>query len=211
MKKILAALIVILIGVGGYVGFQVWQKNRYDAAFYAEQVNLALRNNQPQEAFNFVNEGILLFPQHLDLRFGKTYMCQMLGNVKCIKDELLKILQFSAKNNNPWLWLNDEPKDNEFMLGILQNYQKDFWENGNLAEMREVAEAVLNYFPDNVESLNTLAISYLIEGNWQEAEPYLKTAHQINPDDEIVNKNLQKLAEIKTQQTKKEQKQESKE
>ena len=206
MKKILAALIVILIGVGGYVGFQVWQKNRYDAAFYAEQVNLALRNNQPQEAFNFVNEGILLFPQHLDLRFGKTYMCQMLGNVKCIKDELLKILQFSAKNNNQWLWINEETKDNEFMLGILQNYQKDFWENGNLAEMREVAEAVLNYFPDNVESLNTLAISYLIEGNWQEAEPYLKTAHQINPDDEIVNKNLQKLAEIKTQQSKKEQK-----
>lgn len=206
MKKILAALIVILIGVGGYVGFQVWQKNRYDAAFYAEQVNLALRNNQPQEAFNFVNEGILLFPQHLDLRFGKTYMCQMLGDVKCIKDELLKILQFSAKNNNQWLWINEETKDNEFMLGILQNYQKDFWENGNLAEMREVAEAVLNYFPDNVESLNTLAISYLIEGNWQEAEPYLKTAHQINPDDEIVNKNLQKLAEIKTQQSKKEQK-----
>ena len=206
MKKILAALIVILIGVGGYVGFQVWQKNRYDAAFYAEQVNLALRNNQPQEAFNFVNEGILLFPQHLDLRFGKTYMCQMLGDVKCIKDELLKILQFSAKNNNQWLWINEETKDNEFMLGILQNYQKDFWENGNLAEMREVAEAVLNYFPDNVESLTTLAISYLIEENWQEAEPYLKTAHQINPDDEIVNKNLQKLAEIKTQQSKKEQK-----
>lgn len=211
MKKILAALIVILIGVGGYVGLQIWQKNRYDAAFYAEQVNLALRNNQPQEAFNFVNEGILLFPQHLDLRFGKTYMCQMLGDAKCIKDELLKILHFSATNNNQWLWLNEEPKDNEFMLGILQNYQKNLWEAGNLAEMREIAEAVLNYFPDNVESLNTLAISYLKEGNWQEAESYLKTAHQLRPDDEIVNKNLQKLAEVKTNQAKKAQKQENKE
>lgn len=197
MKKILAALIVVLIGVGGYVGFQVWQKNRFDADFYVRKVNETLQNNQPQKAFNFINEGIVFFPQRLDLRFGKTYMCQMLGDVKCIKDEMLKILQFSAKENNQWLWLNDEPKGNEFMLGILQNYQKDFWENGNFAEMREVAEAVLNYFPDNVESLNTLAISYLIEGNWQEAEPYLKTAHQINPDDEIVNKNLKKLAEIK--------------
>ena len=211
MKKILAALIVILIGVGGYVGLQIWQKNRYDAAFYAEQVNLALRNNQPQEAFNFVNEGILLFPQQLDLRFGKTYMCQMLGDAKCIKDELLKILHFSATNNNQWLWLNEEPKDNEFMLGILQNYQKSFWEAGNLAEMREIAEAVLNYFPDNVESLNTLAISYLKEGNWQEAESYLNTAHQLRPDDEIVNKNLQKLAEVKTNQAQKMQKQENKE
>lgn len=211
MKKILVAMIILLIGVGGYVGFQVWQKNRYDAAFYAEKVNLALQNNQPQEAFNFVNEGIFLFPQHLDLRFGKTYMCQMLGDVQCIKDEMLKILQFSAKNNNQWLWLNDEPKDNEFMLGILQNYQKDFWENGNLAEMREIAEAVLNYFPDNVESLNTLAISYLAEENWQDAEPYLKTAHQINPDDEIVNKNLQKLTEMKNNKSKKEQKLENKE
>lgn len=211
MKKILVAMIILLIGVGGYVGFQVWKKNRYDAAFYAEKVNLALQNNQPQEAFNFVNEGIFLFPQHLDLRFGKTYMCQMLGDVQCIKDEMLKILQFSAKNNNQWLWLNDEPKDNEFMLGILQNYQKDFWENGNLAEMREIAEAVLNYFPDNVESLNTLAISYLAEENWQDAEPYLKTAHQINPDDEIVNKNLQKLTEMKNNKSKKEQKLENKE
>lgn len=197
MKKILAALIVILIGVGGYVGFQVWQKNRFDADFYARKVNEALRDNQPQEAFNFVNEGILLFPERLDLRFGKTYMCQMLGDTNCIKDELLQILNMSANENNQWLWLNGETKDNDFMLGILQNYQKNLWNDGNLVEMRKIAEVVLKYFPDNVESLNTLAISYLMEGNWQEAEPYLKAAHQINPDDEIVNKNLQKLKEIK--------------
>ena len=210
MKKILAAMIVLLLGIGGYVGLKVWQKNRYDAAFYVEQVNLALRNNQPQEAFNFVNEGIALFPYRLDLRFGKTYMCQMLGDAQCVKDELLKILQISAVKDNQWLWLNDEPKDNEFMLEVLQNYQKSFWETGDLSEMREVAEAVLTYFPDNVESLNTLAISYLVDGNWKDAEPYLKTAHQLNPDDEIVNKNLQKLAEMKKQQKEKEQIQENK-
>ncbi len=211
MKKILAAMIVILVGVSGYVGFKIWQKNHYDAAFYAAQVNLALRDNQPQKAFDLVNEGILLFPQHLDFRFGKIYMCQMLGDVTCMKDEMLKILQFSANNNNQWLWINEELKDNAFMLEVLQNYQKGLWENGNLAEMREIAEAVLNYFPDNVESLNTLAISYLVDGNWQEAEPYLKTAHQLNPNDEIVNKNLQKLAEIKKQQKEKEQESENKE
>lgn len=202
MKKILTALIVLLVGIGVYAGYKVWQKNRYDASFYAEQVNLALRNNQPQKAFNFVNEGIVLFPNRLDLRFGKTYMCQMLDNVQCIKDEIIKILQYSATNNNQWLWVNDEPKDNEFMLGILQNYQKNLWEDGHLLEMRELAAEVLKYFPDNVESLNTIAISYLAEDNWKEAENYLKTAHQINPDDEIVNKNLQKLAELKAEKNK---------
>ena len=197
MKKFLTILIALLVGIGIYVGYQVLQKKQYNASYYVEQVNIALKNNQPQEAFDFVNEGILLFPNRLDLRFGKTYMCQMLGDMKCVKDELLKILQHSATNNNPWLWMRDEIKDNEFMLEILQNYQKNLWNEGYFVEMRELAEEVLKYFPDNIESLNTMAVSYLIEGNWQEAEPYLKTAHQIKPDDKIVNKNLQKLAEIK--------------
>ena len=83
------------------------------------------------------------------------------------------------------------------MLGVVQNYQKILWEDNKTDVMRRVAETVLRYYPDHVESLNTMAVSYLSEGNWQNAESYLQTARQLAPEDNVVQANLKRWAEMK--------------
>ena len=42
------------------------------------------------------------------------------------------------------------------------------------------------------------AVSYLVQGDWENAEPYLQNARKLAPEDQIVQKNLQKLQEMKS-------------
>lgn len=198
MKKFLALLTVVVAGIGIWGGYSLWQKQTVSGDYYAERVNLALRDNEPQQAFDYINQGIAVYPQRLDLRFGKIYMCQMIADYGCMRDEILKVIDFAGNSGQSWKWLKDEPKDTAFMLGVVQNYQKIMWEAGKDSEIREIANKILDYYPDHVESLNMAAVSYLVQGDWKNAEPYLQNARKLAPDDEIVQKNLQKLQEMKS-------------
>lgn len=198
MKKLLAVLAIFVAGLGIWGGYLVFIKQPHQAEFYIDKVNLALLENQPQLAFDYVNQGIIAYPQRLDLRFGKVYMCQMLADYRCMKDEIIKILSYSAVEDNQWRWLKNEAKDRNFMLGVIQNYQKLFWEAEQDEEMKDVAAAVLRYYPDHVESLNTIAVGFLAKGDWKNAEPYLLNAKKLAPDDEIVKANFRKMKEIKS-------------
>lgn len=197
MKKLLALLAVMLAALGIWGAYRVLSYAESDAAFYAEKVNRALEENEPQQAFDYINLGIEAYPDHLDLRFGKVYMCQMIADYDCMGNELIKILDYSAANDNRWKWLKEEDRDRLFMLGVVQNYQKILWEDNKTDVMRRVAETVLRYYPDHVESLNTMAVSYLSEGDWQNAESYLQTARQLAPEDNVVQANLKRWAEMK--------------
>ncbi len=204
MKKFLALLTFVVAGIGIWGGYSLWMKQMNSGDFYADKVNLALRQNEPQAAFDAVNQGILAFPGRLDLRFGKIYMCQMIADYGCMRDEILNVIEFSGNSGQSWRWLNDEAKDTVFMLGVLQNYQKILWDAGQDDKVKEIADRILDYYPDHVESLNMAAVSYLVRGDWKNAEPYLQNAHKLAPDDEIVQKNLQKLQEMKNKSQKSE-------
>ncbi len=200
MKNVLAVLIVLVAGLGVWGGYTVWERQPKSAEFYAEKVNSALKDVQPQQAFDYVNEGIAVWPERLDLRFGKIYMCQMIEDYRCMHDEIIRVIVDSGSSVQQWRWTNGEPKDTAFMLGVLQNYQNVFWNAEKYDEMNDVAEKILEYFPDHVESLNVVAINYLVKSDWANAEPYLVNAQKLAPDDEIVKKNMQKLLEMKAAQ-----------
>ena len=198
MKKFLALLAFIVAGIGVWAGYSLWEKQQSSGDYYAEKVNLALRNNEPQAAFDAINQGIDAFPQRLDLRFGKIYMCQMIADYKCMKDEILRVVDFAGNSGQAWMWLQYEPNDTAFMLSVILNYLKILWDAGKDGEIKEIADEILNYFPDHVESLNMAAVSYLVQGDWENAEPYLQNARKLAPEDQIVQKNLQKLQEMKS-------------
>ena len=52
MKKFLALLAFIVAGIGVWAGYSLWEKQQSSGDYYAEKVNLALRNNEPQAAFD---------------------------------------------------------------------------------------------------------------------------------------------------------------
>ena len=198
MKNLLAMLTVLVAGLGVWGGYTIWERQPKSAEFYAEKVNSALKDVQPQQACDYVNEGISVWPERLDLRFGKIYMCQMIEDYRCMHDEIIRVIVDTGGSVQQWRWTNNEPKDVAFMLSVLQNYQNVFWNAEKYGEMNDVAEKILEYFHDHVESMNVVAINYLVKGDWANAEPYLVNAQKLAPDDEIVKKNMQKLLEMKT-------------
>ena len=57
-------------------------------------------------------------------------------------------------------------------------------------EIALIANAVLKYYPDNIENLSNLAIGYMLQGKNADALQPLLRAEKINPNDAIVLSNI---------------------
>jgi tetratricopeptide (TPR) repeat protein len=66
-----------------------------------------------------------------------------------------------------------------------------------LTRMRRIAQAVLKYYPRNVESLSNLAITYGLQGDYNKALDALLQAEKIMPRDVIVLNNIATMYERK--------------
>lgn len=148
-----------------------------------------------QKAFNRIDRGIKLYPNRLDMRFGKIFALGILEDWDFFTSEIIKAIQQSAINNNDWIWMNNEKQEGgrDFFLSSLQDYQVQLYETGNdnlLINMRNIANEVLEYYPDHIESLSNLSITYFLTGEFDKGlEPLLK-AEKINPEDDIVLFNI---------------------
>lgn len=162
----------------GYLGSQVF----YDSLLIAKGLKK-------------IDEGIALYPNRLDMRFGKIYVFELLNDWDRFTEEILTTIQYSSINNNEWTWTDNElqPEGKEFFLGNLQEYQYVLYNTGDdnlLLNMRTIAEEVLTYYPDNVENLSNISVTYLITGEPEKAVEYLLKAEQLRPEDAIVLGNL---------------------
>lgn len=148
-----------------------------------------------QKGLDKIDKGINLYPNRLDMRFGKIYT---LGQAKIwqhFTDEIVKAIRYSDQNKNQWTWTNNEKKENgkDFFLSALQNYQVTLYNTGNddlLANMRTIAEEILIFYPDHIESLSNISITYLLTGEYDKGiEPLLK-AEKLAPQDAVVLGNI---------------------
>lgn len=63
--------------------------------------------------------------------------------------------------------------------------------------MKRIAETVLKYYPDHIESLSNLSIVYLLQKQYDKAlEPLLK-AEKLDPKDYIVLSNIAQAYKLK--------------
>ncbi|MEL6674655.1 MAG: tetratricopeptide repeat protein [Bacteroidota bacterium] len=56
--------------------------------------------------------------------------------------------------------------------------------------MRQISEAVLEYYPDHLYSYSNIAVSYLLTGAYEKALTSLLKAHKLVPEDAIILNNL---------------------
>lgn len=154
------------------------------------------------KGFNWINKGIEKHPNRLDMRFGKIYMFGQIEDYENFTKEIIKTIDYSATNKNKWTWADSKPLDDpkEFMLSSIQNYQLQLYNTENddlLDNMKRIAETVLKYYPDHIESLSNLSIVYMIQKQYDNAlEPLLK-AEKINPKDYIVLSNIAQAYKLK--------------
>lgn len=146
-------------------------------------------------AISYVNTGIEKFPNRLDIRFGKCYMLQQIGDWENFSKELIRTIDYSQINKNNWLWSGNKPQpDGEhFLLETIQTYLKQLYdtEDDNLLPyMIQIGEATVKYYSNSVEILSTTAVALLLTKNYDKAIEYLKQAEKLNPEDFIVLNNI---------------------
>ncbi|MDR1678928.1 MAG: tetratricopeptide repeat protein [Prevotellaceae bacterium] len=162
----------------GYMGSQL---------FYDE--------NLLQKAMEKIDKGIELFPDRLDMRFGKIYGLQQAKKWQQFTDEIVKAIQYSKINKNQWTWTNNEKWEGTEVdfLASIQDYQYALYnteDDALLPNMRTIAEEVLKVYPNSVENLSNIAITYLLTEEYDKAIDFLKKAEKINPKDCIVLNNI---------------------
>lgn len=167
--------------LGNYAGFMCSQIN-YDDAYL-------------KKGLEKIDEGIKLYPNRLDMRFGKIYAFGQIKDWQSFTNEIIKTINYSAITDNQWSWTNNEPLENgkEFFLSSLQDYQFQLYntkENDLIPFMQEIAKTVLTYYPNHIESLSNLAIGYLIAKEYDNTLEYLLKAEKINAKDYIVLLNI---------------------
>lgn len=148
-----------------------------------------------QNGLDKIDQGIKMYPNRLDMRFGKIYALGQVEDWENFTNEIVKTIQYSKKNNNEWTWTFNEKRENgkEFFLGSIQDYQLNLFETENddlLKYMRAIAEEILKFYPDHIESLSNISITYLLTGEYDKGIEALLKAEKIDPKDGIVLSNI---------------------
>ncbi len=166
------------------------------------QPNISYNEKYSNLGIEYIDKGILKFPKRLDMRFGKTYALGQNENYTEFTKEIIKTIEYSNIIKNDWTWTNDKKLDDaeNFMLGSIQNYVTQLYNTGNddlLENMKNIAETILKYYPNHIESLSNISIVYLIRKEIDKGLEYLQKAEKINPTDYIVLGNIAQAYKMK--------------
>lgn len=160
-------------------------------------LNFSKRYNTPvlQKGFAYIDRGIALYPNRLDMRFGKIYMLGESKNFRLFTSQIVETTDYGNTIKDQWLWKNGKPLENskKFYLASMQDYIVTIYNTEDddlLPLMREISLAVLKYNPDHVESLSNVALTYLVAGQHDKALEFLLKAEAVDPRDVVVLNNI---------------------
>jgi hypothetical protein len=154
-----------------------------------------------EKSLQYINTGINKFPARLDMRFGKIYALGQLENYEAFTKEIITAIDVNNHLHNQWTWTDNKKVDDprKLFLGAIQDYSLQLYNAGDdqLNRMKQIAEKVLVYYPDHVESLTNVAIADGIQGHYDLALQSLFKAEKIAPTDFIVLNNIANMYERK--------------
>ena len=170
------------------------------AAMYGNQN--AFTDYYGDKALEYLQKGILKFPDRLDLRFTRI---QALGQKERYDEytyDIIQTLEQSNTNKNAWKATNNELiKDpQKFMLGGVQEFVVQLYNTNDytlLESMRAISQTALKYYPQHIESLSNLSIVYLLKKQYDKALDPLLKAEKLAPKDVIVLSNIAKAYTMK--------------
>jgi len=146
-------------------------------------------------AVDYLNKGLVIAPNRLDMHFGKIHILNEVGFYEIAGKELFVTLEISQDINNNWLWANNEKIENgeTFFINNIQDYYS-LWLNAKTTEaynqVKLCCEKQIEIYPKNINAYNIIAVYYSINRQFQEALKYFIQAEKINPNDCIVLINI---------------------
>jgi tetratricopeptide (TPR) repeat protein len=159
------------------------------------EIKTVYSDKELSKAYEYIDKGIVMFPNRLDMRFGKIYMLGEKKNYNAFTTEIIMTINYSGINKNAWLWTDNkvlkEPK--QFMLKSVQDYILQLYSTGDsklLDNVKRISESVLKYYPDYVEALLDLSIFYTMNKNYDKAIEQLFKAEKLAPTNYVVMNNI---------------------
>mgnify|MGYP000150315874 FL=1 len=186
---------ILLIGTEKQNGqfLELKDSNGNVAGFIGSKINYEQSNLK--KCFEKINKGIEMFPNRLDMRFGKITALKRIGDWQSMTNEIISSIKQSKTNNNNWLWTGNEKKDEgkKFFLRAMHSYQLDLYYTENddlLINMRTIGKEVIKHYPDHIESLSNIAITHLLFEEYDKALEYQLLAEKLDSSDTIVLNNI---------------------
>jgi len=145
-----------------------------------------------QIGYQKLNTAIKLFPDRLDLPFGKVAMLFRQQLYSEVMQEFRNVLDRSEKNGNRWLWTLNQPLDDgEYILkDSMQDYFVQLFDAGQSDYASQLVEWMLQLYPTDIIFCSDKASLLAIAKRYSEALPIYLSIYEDNPDDIIVASNI---------------------
>ena len=145
-----------------------------------------------QIGYQKLNTAIKLFPDRLDLPFGKVAMLFRQQLYSEVMQEFRNVLDRSEKNGNRWLWTLNQPLDDgEYILkDSMQDYFVQLYDAGQSDYASQLVEWMLQLYPTDIIFCSDKASLLAIAKRYSEALPIYLSIYEDNPDDIIVASNI---------------------
>jgi tetratricopeptide (TPR) repeat protein len=143
-----------------------------------------------EQAKESLLKGLALHPERLDLRFSYIRLLSLEGNYPLVVIAVEEALVLDQQRKHVWFWSMDEPVKDDRFLAAIQDYAAMAFEVEDYESVRKIGEAVLKFYPNNVESLSNVGISYLVKEQYDIALNYFLKAQQLNNKDIVVLNNI---------------------
>ena len=172
----------------------------------ADGHTLATNQSLADSGLLAIEEGITLFPDRLDLRFGKLYFLGELGRWDAFAKESDRTLDYSVQIGHRWAYPNvpDDMIEELLVEGMVDYMVEMFVRIADTAHLTAVdslmamriqrmAKRIVQLFPGDFPSTYMLALSHLMLNENDKAYKYLRRAENINSTSVPLLKSLVKV------------------
>ena len=151
-----------------------------------------------QKAMEAIDKGISQYPDRIDMRFGKTYAYGEIEDWNNYTNTIIETIKRSKQNNNQWTTTHNEPMTGgrDYLLSVVQDYQGKLYDVENdslLTNMRNIAQTVVDIYPEHAVSWANIALTYIIVNDLDNALPPSLKAESIDPTDIIILNNIAQI------------------
>ena len=148
-----------------------------------------------------INKGLSLYPDRLDMHYGKIHLLRQLRRWNTFADAIHATLDYAEKHRKTMVFPNGgAPIDTILVEGIL-DYERDLFEAiqmspdsatfvSRIEMLRGIAEHMLHLYPTDAYSMNIMAVTYQLVEDRQNSLKWLLSAEKVAPKDAIVLSNI---------------------
>ena len=150
-------------------------------------------DNEIAKAVNYIDKGILKYPNRLDMRACKIYILGQSKKWSSYASEIIDLIRHSNTINHQWILEGDKPVTDgeDLFISSIQEYQQQLYSLDTVGDnIRNIAAEMMKYYPKNVENINYMAVSYIKDKDFKSALQYLKKAEKITPKDQMILRNM---------------------